>query len=337
VLYQSEPTLDTAYSAEVPLWNFMPDGPMVRLAIRPAAAEKLLNGGVPRSRVPLLTALLMLAGVLVLVALVLSQRAQELAELRADFTSSVSHELRTPLAQILLFAETLSLGRVRSDDERRDAADVIVQEARRLGQLVENVLHFSRAERRMATLSPETLQLAPFVQGIVHSWTPLAGACDVHVRTELDESAVAVVDRGALRQMLLNLLDNAAKYGPAGQTITVAVERNEHVVRVRVDDEGPGIPTDQRARVWEPFFRLPRDVASATAGSGIGLFVVRELALLQGGSVRLEQSAVGGARVVFELPAGANDGTRHSALDDGAEQRSASAECRVAPFTSVKA
>ena len=88
------------------------------------------------------------------------RREHELSRLRSDFISSVSHELRTPLSQILLFAETLNLGRVRTDDERRAATGVIVQEGRRLMHLVENILHFSRAERQMTRLGPEPIDLS---------------------------------------------------------------------------------------------------------------------------------------------------------------------------------
>src|SRR6185437_15523464 len=129
------------------------------------------------------------AGMMVLAVLQL-RREQELARLRSDFISSVSHELRTPLAQILLFAETLRLGRVRSAAERAGATDVIVQEARRLMQLVENVLLFSRSERRMTRLRPEPTALAPCVREPVETWRPLAVAADVTLCTRLDAHVV---------------------------------------------------------------------------------------------------------------------------------------------------
>ena len=117
----------------------------------------------------------------------------------------------------------------------------------------------------------------------------------------------ATADRGALRQILLNLLDNAAKYGPAGQTISVgsAAAPATHGARVRfwVEDQGPGIPAADRERVWEPYVRLSRTTESATGGSGIGLSVVRELVTLHNGAAWIEANgADGGARVVVELP-----------------------------------
>ena len=141
------------------------------------------------------------------------RREHELSRLRSDFISSVSHELRTPLSQIMLFAETLNLGRVRTDDERHAATGVIVQEGRRLMHLVENILHFSRAERQMTRLGPEPIDLNHAVQEIIDDWMPLAASADVRLATDFAPDVFAMADRDALRQMVLNLLDNAVKYG----------------------------------------------------------------------------------------------------------------------------
>jgi two-component system phosphate regulon sensor histidine kinase PhoR len=115
--------------------------------------------------------------------------------------------------------------------------------------------------------------------------------------------------------MLLNLLDNAIKYGPAGQTVTVTVDRHGGRARLTVRDQGPGVPLGERHRVWQPFQRLERDVHSAAAGSGIGLYVVRELAAMQNGEVWIEDAPQGsGARfgVAFPLV----DGAGHDAPAD---------------------
>src|SRR5204863_327957 len=203
--------------------------------------------------------------------------------LRADFVSGVSHELRTPLAQIRMFSETLLLGRVRSDDERERSLEIIDQEARRLTHLVENLLHFSRSERRLARLSPALAPLAPLVSEAAEGCAPLAAARGVTSGSELADGVVAPVDADALRQMLLSLLDNAVKYGPSGQTVTLALAVADGRARVSVDDEGPGIPAAERERIWDRFWRLERDRGSAVAGTGIGLSVVRELVALHGG------------------------------------------------------
>ncbi|HWH51535.1 MAG TPA: sensor histidine kinase, partial [Gemmatimonadaceae bacterium] len=101
----------------------------------------------------------------------------------------------------------------------------------------------------------------------------------------------------------INLLDNAVKYGPAGQTVTIGTLAVDHQARLWVDDEGEGIPPRERERVWSPFYRLDRHANSSVAGSGIGLYVVRELARLHGGDARVEDAPSRGARIVVELPA----------------------------------
>jgi signal transduction histidine kinase len=300
-IYQSRNTQPSPYSAEVPLEQV--GSLRARATIRPRAIELLAFGALPESRVPILVGLLTLTAAMVVVTIMQLRREHELSRLRSDFISSVSHELRTPLSQILLFAETLNLGRIRTEEERHSATDVIVQEGRRLMHLVENILHFSRAERRMTRLGPEPLDLSAAVQTIVDDWRPLADAADVRVETSYGVDVHAIADRSALRQMVLNLLDNAVKYGPPGQTVTIATMTANGRARIWIDDEGKGIPPRERERVWNSFYRLDRDANSAVAGSGIGLYVVRELARLHGGDAWIEDSPSGGARFAIELNA----------------------------------
>jgi signal transduction histidine kinase len=273
----------------------------VRLGLRDAAANRLDVPVTPSTRLPLLLALLALSGGLAAIGLRQLRREHELARLRSDFTSSVSHELRTPLAQILLYGETLVLERARNDEERRAAAETIVHEARRLMRLVDNVLHFARLERGVSTFDAAPALLAPRLRGILSSFLATAPPGTLRLRTDLDEDAAARVDVGALTQIVLNLLDNAVKYGPPGQTVTVSLRRREGTVQIAVEDEGPGIPAEDRGRVWEPFVRGASG-DSAADGSGLGLAVVRELVDRHGGTAAIESAARGGTRVVISLP-----------------------------------
>src|SRR5437660_3183273 len=295
---QYAPTFAARDSFEHPMMG----GIQVQVALRPDVAPKLAIGGMPRSNVPMLLSLLALTAVLVVAALLQLHREYELSRLRADFVSGVSHELRTPLAQIRMFSETLLLGRVRSDDERERSLEIIDQEARRLTHLVENLLHFSRSERQLTRLSPAPAPLAPLVSEAAEGFAPLAAARGVTLRTELADGVVALVDADALRQMLLNLLDNAVKYGPAGQTVTLGLSVGEGRARICVDDQGPGVPAADRERIWDQFWRLERDRGSAVAGTGIGLSVVRELVALHGGRAWAEDAPGSGGRFVIELP-----------------------------------
>jgi signal transduction histidine kinase len=268
----------------------------------PAAAAGRLVVASPASRLPVLLGLLALAAGLAAVGVRQLRREQELARLRADFTSSVSHELRTPLTQIMLFAETLEMGRARDEDARREALGVIVQEARRLAHLVENVLHFSRAERQMVTLRKQTILLAPLIREVVERFAPLAGSAAVRIRAELDERVAVPGDPECLHQIAINFLDNAVKHGGDRGPITVRTSLREGWARLEVEDSGAGIPAAERQRIWEPFVRLRQ--SEGVTGSGIGLAVVRQLVVAHGGRSSVEATPDGGARFVAELPGG---------------------------------
>jgi signal transduction histidine kinase len=181
---------------------------------------------------------------------------------------------------------------------------VINREARRLSHLVEKILQFSRLERASADLHVERLDVAQTLAEVTEAFKPLAAARDARLVVEVEDGLVVRADRDAVSQLLLNLLDNAVKYGPDGQTIVLAAAQAGNNVRLSVQDEGPGIPEDHRDRVWEPYHRLEREVGAQVTGSGIGLAVVDELVAEHGGRAWVEDAPSGGARFVVELPGG---------------------------------
>ena len=273
----------------------------VEIRLDPAAAEMLVIGGLPSSRLPFILGLFLLTAGLIAAALLQLRREQELDRLRTQFVSNVSHELRTPLAQIRMFAETLLLGRVRSDEERQRSLAIMDREARRLAHLVENVLLFSRSERSSVKLERQRTELQPLFGQMVESFRPLAEAQGNSLTVTAEPIAIHV-DPGAVQQIVLNLLDNAVKYGPNGQHVTVTALLREGWARIAVEDQGPGVPEGDRTRVWERFGRLERERKSAVAGAGIGLAVVAELTRLHEGRCFVEEGDGGGARFVIELP-----------------------------------
>jgi signal transduction histidine kinase len=284
-------------------YNGILSGFVILAAIDPAAARSLVIGGLPRSRLPFLLGLLALTAGLILTAGMQLRRERAISELRSDFVSRVSHELRTPLTQIRMFAETLVLDRVRSDEERRRSLVIIDRESRRLTHLVENVLRFSRAERGQDRVDLTAIDVVPLARQLLTDFEPLVGG-RATLSARLPEAAVALADEAAVRQILLNLLDNAVKYGPAGQQILIEIENRPGEVQISVEDAGPGIPVRERERVWNRFYRISRDRESAVAGTGIGLSVVRDLTRLQGGVAEIADGKTGGARVVIRLTAG---------------------------------
>jgi len=289
----------SAYAAQAPLARAY-GSLKVAVAITPEAASTLVIGGLPRDRLPLIIGLMALTTGLVIVSLVQLRREAEIGRMRSNFVSGVSHELRTPLAQIRMFTETLLLGRVRSETEGRRSLEIVAREAQRLSQLVENVLLFSRGERQRPEIHREATRLASLVGEVVESFAPLAASRHALIRTELDPTVSARVDEGALRQVLLNLLDNAVKYGPAGQVVRVGLCHDEGCARLTVEDEGPGVDPRDASRIWRPFHRLARP-GTATGGAGIGLAIVKQLVELHDGHARVE-AGDSGARFIVEFP-----------------------------------
>ena len=268
-----------------------------------SSAEQTLRAtmlGAPRgTMVVLLTTMTLLA---VFSTMWFAWRSHRLGRLRMDFASSVSHELRTPLTEIMLYAELIESGRTRRNDSTESAARTIRGEARRLHQLVENSLHMARTERRLVRLSPAPESLATIIDELLDVYAPIAARSGAQITHDGDTTVTASVDPDAIRHILLNVLDNALRYGPAGGRVHVVTERLGAMAAITVDDEGPGVPAAERARVFEPYVRLDRDVGQVTTGNGIGLAVVADLVREMHGTVRIDDAPIGGARVFIQFP-----------------------------------
>lgn len=281
--------------------------------LRADVAGSMVAKAMPKTGRWLLVGLLALAALLALSAALFLREQQQLVQAQDEFVSAVSHELRTPLTQIRMFSETLLLDRAKSPEQAKRWIGVINRESERLGHLVESILRFARSERRALPLTREVTDLAQLARDVVQGFLPVAASRGVTVRTRLPTAALAFVDAGALRQMLLNLLDNAVKYGPMGQTVTLELGSGaRHAVEFRIDDQGEGVPVADRQRIWDPFERLnPGD--GTVGGSGLGLSVVRTLSERHGGTAYVSDAPSGrGARFVLVLPVGLTASDAHS-------------------------
>ena len=273
----------------------------IHASLHPTLAARLRAGFLQDDRRRLQVVLPVVAVLLAAAATLHLRRERELARARRDFVASVSHELRTPLAQIRMFSETLLLDRADDEAERRRWLGVIGREARRLGDLVENILLFSHIDAARMRLEPERTDLGELVEEAVEAYVAIAAARRMRIVADAPSRIYALVDPRALRQVVVNLLDNALKYGPPEQTVRVELERDGAAARLTVADEGPGVPVADRRRLFDPFVRLAAPGATG-GGSGIGLSVVRSLVEQHGGSVVVEGADGGGARFVVTLP-----------------------------------
>ena len=281
-------------------------GTVIWVSLRPDIAKFLVVGGIPESHVPV--SLLLLAGSIVLaIAGFASLRSEiRLVNSRQRFLANVSHELRTPLQQILMFVQLLRLGRTRTEDERERSLEIIERETHRLIALSNSVLAAAKPELQLAAAPVDVVHVA---ETAADFFTPMAEARKMRILLDVPEPAIARGDPGAIRQILINVLDNAAKYGPIGQTITIGVRTDPSTVKLWVDDCGPGIPFSQRQNVWKPFVRLGGTLDDSTGGAGLGLSIVRDLATAMEATVDLAERPTGGTRFTLNLQRNRNGST----------------------------
>jgi signal transduction histidine kinase len=226
---------------------------------------------------------------------------RRLSQLRADFVSLVSHELRSPMAAVIGAARTLQeRWRMLNADQRESFLALIGDETTRLAALVGDVLDTSRIEAGTFSYRFENLDLTRLVADAVE--TASFAQQDVQVVASVHGALPPVRgDRARLRQVLGNLIDNAVKYSPEGGEVQVSAAAVNGVIRIAVRDDGPGIPREQQARIFEKFERV--DVpGTAKPGTGLGLFIARSIAEAHGGSLEVSSGLQPGTTFTLTLP-----------------------------------
>lgn len=230
------------------------------------------------------------------------RRQRELAELQSEFIASVSHELRTPVTSIGVLAEQLESGEVDATPEKvAEYHRFIGREGRRLAALVENVLDFSRIEQGRKAYEFDAADLPRLAHEAVDLLRPQAVEKGVDLREEItlgSDDPTPDVDALAVRQALVNLLDNAIKFTPSGGTVTVGLAPG---VRIWVRDTGPGVSTSERAKIFERFYRADNGLRRETTGAGIGLSLVRHIVEAHNGTISVDNAEGGGAIFTIEL------------------------------------
>jgi PAS domain S-box-containing protein len=229
------------------------------------------------------------------------QRAIE--QVRSDFVSTVSHELRTPLAAIYGAALTLQRGDVRLEESQRTGLlDVISSEADRLARIVNDILWASRLDSGQMGIAIEKCDAEAITTQVgtaLRAHLPAGITLDVDAEPSLP--AVAA-DPDKLRQVLTNLVDNAIKYSPDGGHVHVLVTRSGNRVRFRVQDEGLGVPPAEQALIFEKFFRLDPQLTRGVGGTGLGLYICRELVRRMHGRIGVNSDGRSGSTFWLELP-----------------------------------
>ncbi|HEX7879011.1 MAG TPA: HAMP domain-containing sensor histidine kinase [Candidatus Eisenbacteria bacterium] len=261
---------------------------------------------------------LLVAGVLaVAIALALSAaaRTMKLSEMKTDFVSNVSHELRTPVASIRVFGELLRRGRVQSPEKVQEYGATIETEARRLSDLIDNVLDFARIESGQKAYRPVRGDLVPMVTAVVDAFRVrlLESGHEIVVQMPQNTLPPVEIDPEALSLALNNLLDNAVKYSGDSRRVFLRLLSDSGAAVVEVEDEGIGIPEDEQAKIFERFHRVGTGSVHDVKGSGLGLAIVHHIMKAHHGRVVVDSAPGEGStfRLIFpaargEPAAGAN-------------------------------
>ena len=232
-------------------------------------------------------------------------RQMRLSQMKSEFVSNVSHELRTPLSSIRVFGEYMRLGRVTQPDKVREYGEYIEAESRRLTQLINNILDFSKIESAEKQYRFCDVDLTELVQCTVSAFgVPLR---DQGVTIAFDAPAphppMLRLDKDAIGQALMNLLDNALKYSNGNKEIDVRVTTRGDEVRVAVRDHGIGIPDSEKKKIFEKFYRVGSGLVHDVKGSGLGLSIVQHVVQAHGGRVEVESTPGEGSTFTIVLPA----------------------------------
>jgi two-component system, OmpR family, sensor histidine kinase KdpD len=229
-----------------------------------------------------------------------AQLDAETNQLRAALFSSVTHDLRTPLASIKASVTSLLSGdAVHDADQQRELLTTVLEEADRLNRVVGNLMDLAKIRAGALEPAREGAAIDELVQTVVARMRSQLSGVDVRLNIRADLPDV-LVDPVQIDQVLTNLLENAALHSPPGGEVVISAAPFHDKVQVRVTDRGPGIPADERERVFEAFYR--GDAAPERPGSGLGLAIARAIVVGHGGRIWVEGAPGGGTAVVFELP-----------------------------------
>ncbi|TFH47635.1 MAG: HAMP domain-containing histidine kinase, partial [Bacteroidia bacterium] len=231
-------------------------------------------------------------------------REQELTRMKSEFISNVTHEIKTPIASIRSLAENVNEGFITSAEKQKEYFRLIARESEKLGQLVENTLDFSRIESGSKRYNMEECSLNEVIEKTVKRFRMLTEGQEIDISVNLDKNLLPVlIDKAAMEQVLLNLLDNALKYSPGKKVIRLAAVTEGEYLKIAVSDQGIGIAMKDRSRIFDKFYRSDSGPAKNVTGSGIGLTLVKEIVESHGGSITVESNRNNGSTFTIRIPA----------------------------------
>jgi two-component system, OmpR family, phosphate regulon sensor histidine kinase PhoR len=293
---------DAAAGAEQlkPLWMF----PRYNIGIRMRSGD--LNEAIS-SR---MNNMLLLIGFLMLVLLAgvwfifrTIKREVELAQIKSDFVSNVSHELRTPLALISMYAETLEMGRVKTEEKKREYYSIISHETNRLGRIVNQILSFSKMEAGKREFHFDRIEISEIAANVYENYKFHLEQKGFEFKLEANQKELFIMgDKEAIAEAIINLVDNGAKYSKDRLFVSLRTGSEKGKVYIEVEDKGIGISSDDQKKVFDKFYRVSTGLVHNTKGTGLGLSLVKQITDAHGGEVEVESSPGKGSRFKILFP-----------------------------------
>ena len=233
-----------------------------------------------------------------------ASREMKLTQMKADFVSNVSHELRTPLASIRVLAELLNLGRINQPDRVREYGAYIESEGRRLTQVINNILDFSKIESGRKLFQFESCDVKEIVNGTLEAFGVHLKQNGFTLSYEAPQNTMpkVVLDSDAIALALTNLLDNAIKYSGDEKEINVRIGQSDGFVTIAVADRGVGIAAEEHEKIFEKFYRVSTGLVHDVKGSGLGLSLVKHIAVAHQGKITVQSEPGEGSTFTIHLP-----------------------------------
>jgi two-component system phosphate regulon sensor histidine kinase PhoR len=229
-------------------------------------------------------------------------RLRKLERVRSEFLGNVSHELRTPIFAMQGMLETLAQGALEDKEVSRDFVERALANTRRLNTLLGDLIEISRIESGEMKMSFRYFDLTEFLRTTIAELVPTARQKNIELTIEGEKEEVqGFGDKERLKQVMVNLIDNAIKYTPAGGRIAVTCREEGNGVRITVRDTGVGIPAEHLPRIFERFYRVDRERSREAGGTGLGLAIVKHIVEAHGSNVEIESEVGRGSTFSFSL------------------------------------